>query len=105
MQSSVSGNQHSINYLKMETTGTIKKGTTFKKENIIFLLVFLVFLSATFYFLFKNFLTAEAVGTFSSNFVTLDDAEAITGWTASTTDLTGIALNTDDIAVQGTNGI
>ena len=87
----------------MPETETTKKKIFFRKENLFFIPIFIVFILTAVFFTFKNFTKVEAVGTFYNDFSTIDDAEAITGWTASTTCVANIALNTDDIAMQGTN--
>ena len=94
-----------IDFLNMPETETTKKKIFFRKENLFFIPIFIVFILTAVFFTFKNFTKVEAVGTFYNDFSTIDDAEAITGWTASTTCVANIALNTDDIAMQGTNGI
>src|SRR3989344_2009773 len=84
------------------TLGKIK--SFFRKENVFFLFFIAVFTLTATFFLYKDFIPAFAVGTFSSDFVTLDDGETATNWTVISASSKNI-LATDDLAVQGATGI
>ena len=86
---------------------TTEKKNFFRKENFVFLLLILIFTFSSLYFTFKDFVPALAIGTFSHDFQTIDDAESISGtWVAfsGTGAVKNLAL-TSEVFVEGSNSI
>ena len=60
-----------------------KRKQFFRKENIVFFALFIVFFAFATFFLYRNFIPAFATGTFMSDFLTIDAAEGTDAATAS----------------------
>ena len=73
------------------------------KQNLVFTLIFAVFVGAAFFFAYQTFIPAFAVGTFSDDFSTIDAMDATTGWTAQGTNA-AISLK-NDFQTEGTGMI